>query len=80
VALGALLLGWLNRGLDHEIERIVTELSPVGLFDSLYADLAATCAVIRRHADALASLDRDLQHLQEAIGQVDDLGLGSLRV
>lgn len=79
VLLGSLLLAWLDRGLDREIAGIVDRLSPEGILGPLYADLSAACAGIRRHAVALDHLRRDLDRLQHRLGQVEDLGLGSVR-
>ena len=79
IAIGALLLNWLNRGLDRELKEVVIRLSPEHLFDALYSDSAAACQAIRRHADGLASLERDLKQLEEEVGGVLDLGLGGLR-
>ena len=77
IAIGALLLNWLNRGLDRELKEVVVRLSPEHLFDALYSDSAAACQAIRRHADGLASLERDLKQLEEEVGGVLDLGLGT---
>ena len=79
IAIGALLLYWLNRGLDRELKEVVVRLSPEHLFDALYSDSAAACQAIRRHAEGLASLERDLKQLEEEVGGVLDLGLGGLR-
>jgi hypothetical protein len=79
IAIGALLLYWLNRGLDRELKEAVIRLSPEHLFDALYSDSTAVCQAIRRHADGLASLERDLKQLEEEVGGVLDLGLGGLR-
>ena len=79
IAIGGLLLDWLNRGLDRELKDVVVRLSPEHLFDALYADSAAACQAIRRHVDGLASLERDLKQLEDEVGGVLDLGLGALR-
>ncbi len=80
VALGALLLNWLNGGLERQLKEVVVKLSPEHLFDALYADSVAACQAIRRHSDGLATLERDLKQLEDQVGGVLDLGLGTLRV
>ncbi len=80
VAIGALLLNWLNGGIDRQLKEVVVRLSPEHLFDALYADSAAACQDIRHHVDGLATLDRDLNQLEDQVGGVLDLGLGALRV
>jgi hypothetical protein len=79
VAIGGLLLNWLNRGLDRELKDVVVRLSPERLFDALYADSAAACQAIRRHVTSLTSLERDLKQLEDEVGGVLDFGLGGLR-
>jgi hypothetical protein len=79
IAIGGLLLNWLNRGLDKELKAVIVRLSPERLFDALYADSAAACQAIRRHVAALTSLERDLKQLEDEVGGVLDLGLGGLR-
>lgn len=80
VALSALLLSWLSRGLERQLNDVVVRLSPEHLFDALYADSAAACQAIRRHASALAVLERELKQLEDQVGGVLDLGLGAMRV
>ncbi len=80
MALGALLLNWLNGGLDRQLKEVVIRLSPEHLFDALYADSSAACQGIRRHIDALATLERDLRALENQVSGVLDLGLGALRI
>jgi hypothetical protein len=77
--IGSFLLAWLNRGLDRELKDVVVTLSPDRMFDTLYAESTAACQAIRRHADSLSGLERDLKHLEEEVGGVLDLGLGALR-
>jgi hypothetical protein len=76
----ALLLYWLNAGLSREFKETVGRLSPEHLFDALYADSATACQAIRRHAQSLDGLGRDLKQLKDKVGGVLDLGLGALRV
>ena len=80
VAIGALLLNWLNGGLERQLKEVVVRLSPEHLFDALYADSAVACQAIRHHIDGLATLERDLKQLEDQVGGVLDLGLGALRV
>ena len=80
VAIGALLLNWLNGGLERQLQDVVIKLSPEHLFDALYADSAAACQAIHRHSDVLATLEHDLKQLEDKVGGVLDLGLGALRV
>jgi len=67
VAIGALLLNWLNGGLDRQLKEVVVRLSPEHLFDALYADSAAACQAIRHHIDGLATLERDLKQLEDHV-------------
>ncbi len=80
VAIGALLLNWLDGGLERQLKEVVVRLSPEHLFDALYADSATACQAIRHHIDGLATLERDLKQLEDQVGGVLDLGLGALRV
>jgi hypothetical protein len=79
IAIGGLLLNWLNQGLDRELKETVVRLSPAHLFDSLYAGSAEACRAIRRHVSTLLSLEHDLKQLEDEVGGVLDLGLGGLR-
>jgi hypothetical protein len=78
VSLGAVVLGWLNRGLDRQIEGLVARLSPEGLFDSLFADVASRCQAIRRLSESLREIEAALGPLERQVGSVEDLGLGRL--
>ncbi|WP_165074624.1 GTPase family protein [Paludisphaera rhizosphaerae] len=80
VAIGAILLHRLNRGLDQDLKAVVERLAKAPLLDSLCRDAAEACASVRTHAEALSALDRDLTDLERRVGGVVDLGLGALRV
>ncbi|MFO0890920.1 MAG: GTPase [Isosphaeraceae bacterium] len=79
MAVGSLLLFWVNRGLDRELKQAVIRLSPEHIFESLFAEPTAACQAIRGHVAALEILDRDLKQLEGEVGGVFDLGLGALR-
>lgn len=74
------LLRWLNRGLDAELKAVVDRLAGAPILDSLCRDASTACAAIKAHADALKTIERDLNDLEGKVGGVLDLGLGSLRL
>ena len=79
-AVGGLLLHWLNRGLDVELKAVVDRLSRAPILETLCRDAADACAGIRAHAAALSAVERDLDQIEDKVGGVLDLGLGTLRV
>ena len=80
VALGALLLNRLNRGLERAIVGLVSSLSSESVFTSLFADASGRCEAVRHHADGLRGLEAELAHLRTEVGELADLGLGALKV
>ena len=79
VVLGVLILNRLNRGLERAIEGFVASLSSDTIFTSLFSEAADRCRAIRRHAETLRGLESEQAHLRAEVGEVADLGLGSLR-
>ncbi len=79
VALGALILNRLNRGLDRRIEGFVSSLSSDTIFGPLFADPLNRCEAVRRHAEALRRHEAELARLRAEVGEVAELGLGSLK-
>ncbi|OJW25902.1 MAG: hypothetical protein BGO49_22095 [Planctomycetales bacterium 71-10] len=78
-AVGGLLLHRLNRGLHQDLKAVVERLAHAPLLDALCRDASEACAAVRAHAEALASVERDLADLERRVGGVLDLGLGALR-